>query len=124
MKDGKYVILAIDDDVDIIDVLKNTLETNAYAFASAYTAEEGLKVYKETDPDFVIVDLMMEEVDAGKVFVNELKLKGNKSPVYMLSSVGEDLNKYVDYKELSLDGVLQKPINSEDLLNILKTRLR
>ena len=123
MKDGKYVILAIDDDVDIIDVLKNTLETNGYAFASAYTAEEGLKVYKETDPDFVIVDLMMEEVDAGKVFVNELKLKGNKSPVYMLSSVGDDLNKYVDYKELGLDGVLQKPINSEDLLNILKTRL-
>ena len=67
---------------------------------------------------------MMEEVDAGKVFVNELKLKGNKSPVYMLSSVGDDLNKYVDYKELGLDGVLQKPINNEDLLNILKTRLR
>ena len=123
MQDGKYLVLAVDDDADITDSLKIVLEANGYAYVSAATAEEGLKVYKETNPDFVIVDLIMEEVDAGNLFVKELKLTDNKAPVYMLSSVGDDLNKYVDYKELGLDGVLQKPINNDDLLNILKAKL-
>jgi DNA-binding response OmpR family regulator len=123
MQDGKYLVLAVDDDADITDSLKIVLEANGYAYVSAATAEEGLKVYKETNPDFVIVDLIMEEVDAGNVLVKELKLTENKAPIYMLSSVGDDLNKYVDYKELGLDGVLQKPINNDDLLNILKAKL-
>jgi len=99
MQDGKFVVLAVDDDVDIIEALKLVLEANDYAFVSAFTAEEGIKVYKESNP------------------------AENKAPVYMLSSVGDDLNKYVDYKELGLDGVLQKPINNDDLLKILKTKL-
>ena len=123
MQDGKYLVLAVDDDADVIETLKLILESNGYAFISASTAEEGVKVHKESNPDFVIVDLIMEEVDAGKNLVKELKLADNKAPIYMLSSVGDDLNKYVDYKELGLDGVLQKPINNDDLLNILKTKL-
>lgn len=123
MQDGKNIVLAIDDDADIIEALKLVLEANGYGFVSASSAEEGLKVYKENDPDFIIVDLIMEEIDAGKNLVKELKLADNKAPVYMLSSVGDDLNKYADYKEMGLDGVLQKPIKNEDLLNILKVKL-
>jgi len=82
-----------------------------------------LKVYKDAQPDLVIVDLMMEEVDAGTQFVKEVKAMGHKTPIYMLSSVGDNLSMTTDYTNLGLDGVLQKPIDPQTLLNILKSKL-
>ena len=100
MKDGKHVILCIDDDKDILDSLRIILEKNGYIMVEAESAEEGLKVYKDKSPDFVLVDLMMESIDAGKNFVKELKLLNNKAPIYMLSSVGDSLASNVDFSEL------------------------
>ena len=68
MKDGKHVILCIDDDQDVLDALRMFLESKGYIMFDAATAEDGLKVYKKEEPDFIIVDLMMEEVDAGRKF--------------------------------------------------------
>ena len=124
MKDGKYVILCIDDDKDVLDSMGVILESNGYEMASALTAEEGLKVFKQVNPDLIIVDLMMESVDAGKAFVKEIKLLDNKAPVYMLSSVGDSLASNVDFAELGLTGVFQKPININTLLSTLKLKLK
>ena len=124
MKDGKYVILCIDDDQDVLTSLRMVLEANAYEMAEAGTAEEGLKVYKAEQPDFVIVDLMMESVDAGKNFVKELQLLNNAAPVYMLSSVGDSLASNVQFSDLGLTGVFQKPVDTNTLLTTLKTKLR
>ncbi|MFC1607508.1 response regulator [Candidatus Latescibacterota bacterium] len=124
MKDGKYVILCIDDDRDILDSLRMILENNGYIMEEASSAEEGLKEYKKQDPDFLIVDLMMESVDAGRNFVKEIQLLNNTVPVYMLSSVGDSLALNVDYADLGLTGVLQKPIDINTLLTMLKTKLK
>ncbi len=123
MKDGKNVILAIDDDEDVLYSLRMVLENNGYTMVEAYTAEEGLKKYKEHTPDLIIVDLMMESVDAGKNFVKEIKLLNNTAPIYMLSSVGNALASNIDYKDLGLDGVFQKPIETSTLLTVLKKKL-
>ena len=123
MRDNKYVILAIDDDEDVLYSLRMILENNGYLMDEAASAEEGLKQYKQQNPDFIIVDLMMESVDAGKNFVKELKLLGNTAPIYMLSSVGDALASNIDYNELGLNGVFQKPINSDLLLKTLKQKL-
>jgi len=124
MHDGKYVILCIDDDEDILVSLRLVLEVNGYIVHGAATAEEGLRIYKKTKPDLLIVDLMMEEVDAGTSFVKELKALGNTAPIYMLSSVGDSLNVSADYSELGLTGVFQKPIDPDTLLAILRKRLK
>ncbi len=124
MENGKKVILCVDDDPDVRLALQTILEANDYAFVEAATAEDGLKVYKESNPDLVIVDLMMEEVDAGTNMVKELKAINNTAPVYMLSSVGDNLNMTADYASLGLAGVFQKPIDGENLLSILSTRLQ
>jgi DNA-binding response OmpR family regulator len=124
MKDGKHVILCIDDDKDYLDSLRMILEGNGYAMEQALSAEEGLTMYKKTNPDFIIVDLMMESIDAGKNFVKELRLLENKAPIYMLSSVGDALSSNIDTSELGLQGVFQKPIDTEVLLKTLKTKLK
>jgi len=123
MQDGKHVILCVDDDPDIRLFLKTVLEANDYVMAEAATGEEGLQVYREHQPDLIIVDLMMEEVDAGTSFVKELRALGNKAPIYMLSAIGDDLTQSADYSALGLSGVFQKPVNPDHLLAILKTKL-
>jgi hypothetical protein len=42
----------------------------------------------------------------------------------MLSSVGDSLHGSIDYSELGLDGVFQKPINTQTLLTTLRTKLK
>ncbi len=123
MKDGKHVILCVDDDIDMLDALKILIESNGYSVISASTAEEGLKKFKSEKPDMVIVDLMMEEVDSGTGLAKELKFAGCTVPVFLLSSVGNALRDNTNYADLSLTGVFQKPIKPEVLAATLKKEL-
>jgi CheY-like chemotaxis protein len=123
MKDGKHVILCIDDDPDVLSFLEIVLEFEGYVFAGAASAEEGLTTFKKVHPDLLIVDLMMEEVDAGTNLAKELKLLGNTAPVYILSSVGDDLNVMTDLIALGLAGVFQKPLSKDTLLTVLREAL-
>jgi len=123
MRDGKHVILYVEDDQDYLDNMRLILESNGYIMEEANSAEEGLRKYKECKPDLLLVDLMMEEVDAGTSFTKELRLLGNTAPIYMLSSVGDGLSMNIDYTELGLAGVFQKPITPNTILAMLKKKL-
>ncbi|MCK5133078.1 MAG: response regulator [Candidatus Sabulitectum sp.] len=123
MKDGKHVILCIDDDSDMLDALKILVENFGYSVATASSAEEGLKKFKLDCPDLIIADLMMEEVDSGTGLAKDLKLAGCTVPVFLLSSVGDALRNNTNYAELSLTGVFQKPIQPEVLARTLKKEL-
>lgn len=123
MADSKRLILCIDDDPDVLSVLQIVLEAEGYRFAGASTAEEGLRVCKAMRPDVIIVDLMMEEVDAGTGFVKDVKLLGNTAPVFLLSSVGDNLTSTIDYAALGFAGVFQKPVVKQQLLAVIKSKL-
>jgi DNA-binding response OmpR family regulator len=123
MQNGKHVILVLDDDADILESLRVVLEANNYIVVTARSAEEGLRAYKSAEPDLLIVDLMMEEIDAGTSFVTKVRALGNTAPIYVLSSVGDELNMATDASALGLDGVLQKPVDNNFLLSLLKTKL-
>jgi DNA-binding response OmpR family regulator len=117
-------VLCTDDDTDLLDSMRIILEGGKYTVETATSAEQGLRRYKDVKPDVVIVDLMMEEVDAGITFVRDIKALGATPPIYMLSSVGDNLNSNVDYSQLGLTGVLQKPINPKTLLKTLDAKLK
>ena len=123
MSKRKPIILYVDDDPDYREVVRTMLESGGYEMVEAATGEEGLQAYKDHKPDLVIVDLMMEEVDSGTRFVKELRLLRNDVPIYMLSSVGENLSLTADHIALGLAGIFQKPIDRTTLLSVLKRRL-
>lgn len=123
MKDGKHLILCVDDDTDLLDLLRMQLEKGGYRVETAFSGEEGLVKFREYHPDLIIVDLMMEEIDAGTNLVKELKVAGNQVPVLLLSSMGDQLNLSTGYRELGLDAVFQKPVNAERLLRTIKAKL-
>ena len=124
MRDGKPVILYVDDDQDFLDGMRSILESNGYEMLEALSAEEGLRVFRKERPDAVLIDLMMEEVDAGTSFVKELRILGTDLPIIMISSAGDNLSLTTDYTELGLAGVFQKPVDPDTLLTILKLKLK
>jgi two-component system response regulator MtrA len=125
MKNSKALILCVDDDQDLLDSMRIILEGHGYAVETATTALEGIHLFKTAHPDLILVDLMMEEVDSGVTLVRDLKALGVKlPPIYMLSSVGDGLNLNVDFSELGLTGVLQKPINPDSLAKTIAAQLK
>ena len=123
MREGKHVVLYVEDDADYQDMVREILEAADFEMVAACSAEEGIRAWDSEKPDLVIVDLMMEEVDAGTSLITDLRARGCDVPIYMLSSVGDDLAMSMDYGALGLAGVFQKPIDGRSLITILKARL-
>ena len=123
MREGKHVVLYVEDDADYQDMVREILEAADFEMVAASSAEEGIRAWDAEKPDLVIVDLMMEEVDAGTSLITDLRARGCVVPIYMLSSVGDDLAMSMDYSALGLAGVFQKPIDGRSLVTILKARL-
>ena len=123
MQDGKHVILCIDDDPDIRESLRVILSASGYLVELAASAEEGVRAYRRNPPDLIIVDLMMEEIDAGTSFVTQVRALGGHVPIYLLSSAGDALRQTTSYSDLGLAGVFQKPIDSKTLLALLQEKL-
>ena len=123
MKDGKPLILYVEDDADFRDAMRTVLESHGYSVVEAATGEEGIRQFTAHQPDLVIVDLMMEEVDSGTSMVRDLKLAGCNVPILVASSVGDALQANTDYAELGLAGILQKPLDFDNLLALLESKL-
>lgn len=123
MKDGKHVVLCVDDDLDIREQMEVILAANGYECVTAASAREGVIAYREHSPDLVIVDLMMEEPDAGLGLVGTLTDLGSQAPIFMLSSAGDELHGQIDTSNLGIRGVLQKPVDPGTLLMIVSRSL-
>ena len=123
MKDNQFVILCVDDDPDILEGLKLFLTSKGYLCVTAVGAEEGAKKFKAEQPDLIIVDLMMEEIDSGTKLVQEFKALGNKAPVYLLSAAGDTMAQTMDTGALGLAGVFQKPVDFGKLAMTLEAKL-
>ena len=123
MQDGKFVLLCIDDDPDVLLSQKIVLEASGYLVVTAPDAKQGILAFKESKPDAVILDLMMEEIDAGTRLVKEIQALDKDVPVYMLSSTGDYLHGTIDTTGLGIAGVFQKPVNPKILLGLLQAKL-
>jgi CheY-like chemotaxis protein len=64
MKTG-VKILIVDDDLDFMEISKLSLERQGYKIQSAPNAKEGWKMVEKEKPDLILMDQMMEHLDAG-----------------------------------------------------------
>jgi len=124
MQNDKYLILCVDDDPDVLFSLKIVLESDGYAVVTAADGKGGIQAFRESRPDLVLLDLMMEEIDAGTRALKEMQAIDRKVPVYLLSSTGDYLQGATDTSELGLAGVFQKPVDPKILLGLLRAKLK
>jgi two-component system alkaline phosphatase synthesis response regulator PhoP len=115
-------ILVVDDEKNIVELVRLYLRSEGYQVEVAYDGREALEKASTLHPDLVVLDLMMPEMDGWEV-TRRLRQDGGKTPVIMLTAKGEDTDK-VDGLELGADDYLAKPFNPRELVARVRAVLR
>ncbi len=119
----KKVILVIDDDPDILDSIKAILGANGFEVETAMSGKEGTEKVKSVNPDLVLCDMMMERIDAGTKVAQDIRKNNPDMPVFLLSSIGSATATNIDIDKLGFSGVFQKPVDPDNLINVVKDAL-
>ena len=108
-------ILAVDDEREILDVIKTTLEDEGFSVLTAATPGEGLKAYEEhwRDIELVLLDYLMPEMTGDLVFEC---LRQINPDVRVVLLTGCDDNVARKMFESGLRGFMQKPFYLDDLV--------
>ena len=115
-------ILVIDDDEKITSMLRRGLAFEGYDVFTAGNGAEGLKMMLSADPDLVILDVMMPQMDGFEV-CRRLREGGSTVPILMLTAKDEVENR-VQGLDLGADDYLVKPFALEELLARVRALLR
>ena len=109
-------ILVIDDDTDIQEFCRLVLEKAGYAVQTASSGAEGRAAAAASAPDLVVLDVMMEQADAGFETAQWFAATLPAVPVLMLSSIADAADSLFDTSTLKVADLVNKPIAPADLL--------
>lgn len=121
MKLLKSKILIIDDDLKLNTLLKEYLAKFGFETTSAIHPAEGLKLLKKDQPDLIVLDIMMPEMDGFEV-CREIR-KDYSIPIIMLTARGDVTDRVVGL-ELGADDYVPKPFEPRELVARIQTVLR
>jgi two-component system OmpR family response regulator len=116
----KKTILVADDDDDFRNGTRLVLEAAGYQVVLAADETEAARAMEEHRPDLTLLDIMMEEVDAGLVLAEKL---GPSHPIILLSSIADSADKVFDANRLPVRSILQKPVKPDALLQRVRSVL-
>lgn len=117
------LVLVIDDDKDIMEAIKIMLETEGFAVETALNGKVGLEKATGKCPDLILVDMMMETVDAGAKMAEDIKNSGCKAPILLLSSISDATSYNLDINAMGFAGSIQKPVMPSVLIPLIKQKL-
>lgn len=124
MRMSKGMILVIDDEEDLIELVRYNLNKEGFEVAGASDGESGLVQAKRNKPDVVIIDLMLPGIDGLEV-CRALRAGSETShiPLIMLTAKGSESDRVVGL-ELGADDYITKPFSPRELTARIKALLR
>ncbi len=117
-------IVIIDDDPEICDALSEILSNYGYEVFTAQDTDAGYRLFVDTRPDLLILDIMMETMDEGLNFATEVKKNDGVFgvPILIVSArppvetgYGRTLDEDLDW--IHADIFMEKPIEPEELIH-------
>ncbi len=114
-------ILVIDDDANICELLRIFLEKENYEVRLASDGIEGVSMFKQFDPDLVLLDIMLPKKDGWQV-CREIREVSQK-PIIMITAKGEIFDKVLGL-ELGADDFIVKPFDMKEVSARVKAVLR
>lgn len=123
VKEHKRLLL-IDDDPNLILLVKDYLEFRGYEVITAENGREALEVLEQELPDMIICDVMMPEMD-GYAFVNQVRQDERTSwiPILFLSAKGQSQDK-IKGLNIGADVYMVKPFEPEELVAQVEASLK
>jgi len=122
-------IMIIDDDIDLVEAMRITLESDGYEVIDAQEGQKGLEILKEQKPDLLILDVMMGTLDEGFHIAYQIRNDDEikEIPILMITAVGAqtgfEFDKQRDEDFLPVNEFIEKPVNPQVLLDSVKRNL-
>ncbi|MBM78671.1 MAG: DNA-binding response regulator [Crocinitomicaceae bacterium] len=121
---SNHKILLVDDEPDIVDLIKYNLEKEGYVVSTASNGVECLSVAKSFSPDLILLDVMMPEMDGIETCMQIREDKELKNTlVALLTARSEDYSQIAGF-ESGADDYITKPIKPRVLVSRIKALLR
>ncbi len=123
-KNSTQRILMVDDEQDILELVKYNLEREGYEVFTAGNGREAIEVAKKVRPDLILLDVMMPEMDGIEACMNLRDMDDFKNTVIaFLTARGEDYSQIAGF-ESGADDYITKPIKPRVLVSRVKALLR
>ncbi len=114
-------ILIVDDDKNILELLRIYLNKEGYETVMAFDGEEAIAVFNEEHPDLVLLDVMLPKLDGWQV-CREIR-RSSPTPVIMLTAKGETFDKILGF-DLGADDYIVKPFETKEVIARVKAVMR
>jgi two-component system alkaline phosphatase synthesis response regulator PhoP len=123
MSDEKKILL-VDDEIDILEFVSYNLEREGFKVYTAQNGKDAIRIAEKKNPDLIILDVMMPEMD-GIITCEELrKIPGLKNTIIaFLTARGEDYSQIAGF-EAGADDYITKPIRPKVLISRVKALLK
>ncbi|MDF0728340.1 response regulator transcription factor [Cytobacillus sp. S13-E01] len=114
-------VLIVDDDRDIVRLITESLKFEQFKAIPAYSGKEALSILKANKIDFIVLDIMMPEMDGLEVCRN-IRSEHN-TPILLLSARNRDMDKIIGL-EIGADDYMTKPFSIQELTSRIKAHFR
>ena len=117
-------ILIVDDEPDLAETVRFSLELEGYNVLVATNGEEGLNAARQEKPDLILLDLMLPKLDGYKVCrLLKFDERYKSIPILMLTAKTQEKDKILG-KETGANEYLTKPFDMEELMAKIKSYLK
>ena len=118
-------IVIIDDDPDILEASTLILNSKGYDVLTANNPVDGYKLVKESNPDLIILDVMMNEPDDGFFLEQKFRKNNIDIPIIMYTSVSKSIGLEFGVSDIvPVNDFIEKPISPKALLEVIKKHLQ
>jgi two-component system response regulator VicR len=118
-------IMVVDDEPDLLEVVRLILESDGYQVVTAGSGQEALDKMEKEKPDLVLLDIIMPKMDGWEVF-SRIKAdpKTTDIPVIMLTAKDQRIDKLIGLHVVRVDDYITKPFGRAELLERIKRVLQ
>ncbi len=119
--DGVTTVVCVDDEAEMIDLVKFILSREQITVTGASNGATALEVIEKEQPDLVILDLMMPEMDGWEVFQAMQAAESMKDiPVIILTAKAQSIDRVLGLHIARVNAYLTKPFNPQELLETIE----
>jgi DNA-binding response OmpR family regulator len=121
MADVKRKVVCVEDDPEIIELIKFILDRKGFEFIGVLGGHEGLETMRRVKPDLVLLDLMMPEMDGWEVYK---RMKADETlrniPVIVVTADGQPITRVLGLHIAKVDDFITKPFGPQDLVKSIE----
>lgn len=118
-----YKVIAIDDDADLLRLVRVKLTKEGFEVITAVDGEEGVDTVLREKPDVVIIDIMMPKKDGYQVLAEIKEKMGKKAPIAIMLTAKAETKDIVKGLETGADDYITKPFSPRELIERINIAL-